>query len=148
MDAQQEKLNFFLASAFADVLRLEERELARGAYADLSVSEMHVIEAVCGGQAHEGQSMTALAQTLGVSAGTLSVAVKTLVQKGYLVRSRAASDRRRVLVTPTAAALGAAAAHRRFHERLVEAVAARLSPAELETLAGALMTLHRFFAAL
>ena len=42
----EKKINRFLVDVFNDVLRLEEENLARGPHKNLSVSEMHVLEAV------------------------------------------------------------------------------------------------------
>ena len=145
MERGEAQLNRFLVEVFHDVMRLDEQELLKGPFKNLSVSEMHVIEAACDGQDKGSNSMAALAARLRVSAGTLTIAVKTLEQKGYLLRERSRSDRRRVLVTPTSLGRKAYEVHRQFHERLVGAVAGRLSPAGMDALADALSTLHRFF---
>ena len=50
-----------------------------------------------------------------------------------------------MLVTPTSLGHKAYEVHRQFHERLVGAVAGRLSSAGMDALADALSTLHRFF---
>ena len=44
------QLNQFLVEVFHDVMRLEEQELLKGPFKNLSVTEMHVIEAACDGQ--------------------------------------------------------------------------------------------------
>lgn len=147
MQADAEQLNRFLVEVFHDVLHLEEQALAKGPFKNLSVSEMHVIEAVCDGQREKQNSMAALAGRLRVSAGTLTIAVKTLEQKGYLMRRRSKEDRRRVLVAATSLGQKAYEVHRQFHARMVASVEARLSPQELQTLAQALSTLHLFFSA-
>ena len=100
MTEAEQKINSFLVDVFNDVLRLEEDDLARGPYKNLSVSEMHVLEAV--DSAAGGETMRELAARLRVTASTLTVAVKTLEQKGNLVRARAEEDRRKVTVTLTA----------------------------------------------
>ena len=138
MQAESEQLNRFLVEVFHDLLHLEEQTLAKGPFENLSVSEMHVIEAVCDGQRDGKNSMAALAGRLRISAGTLTIAVKTLEQKGYLLRRRSKEDRRRVLVA-------AYEVHRQFHARMIAAVEARLSPQQLQSLAQALATLHLFF---
>ena len=85
---------------------------------------------------------------LSITSGTLSVAVKTLEQKGYLVRSRGSRDKRRVTVALTSAARSALESHAAFHETLVARAAARLSEAEIAALSTALASLHAFFAEL
>ena len=145
MQPETAQLNQFLVEVFHDVMRLEEQALATGPCKNLSVSEMHVIEAVCDGQQSKANSMAALAARLRVSAGTLTISVKTLGQKGYLLRQRSRSDRRRVLVVPTSLGQKAYEVHRQFHSRMVASVEERLSPEQLQALAQALATLHLFF---
>ena len=50
MERGEAQLNRFLVEVFHDVMRLEEQELLKGPFKNLSVSEMHVIEAACDGQ--------------------------------------------------------------------------------------------------
>ncbi|HIV88053.1 MAG TPA: MarR family winged helix-turn-helix transcriptional regulator [Candidatus Pygmaiobacter gallistercoris] len=145
VQAESEQLNRFLVEVFHDLLHLEEQTLAKGPFENLSVSEMHVIEAVCDGQRDGKNSMAALAGRLRISAGTLTIAVKTLEQKGYLLRRRSKEDRRRVLVAATSLGQKAYEVHRQFHARMIAAVEARLSPQQLQSLAQALATLHLFF---
>ena len=139
----EQKINSFLVDVFNDVLRLEEDDLARGPYKNLSVSEMHVLEAV--DSAAGGETMRELAARLRVTASTLTVAVKTLEQKGYLVRAKAEDDRRKVTVTLTDAARGALERHAAFHEQLIDRVSRRLSAGQMEQLADTLSALHGFF---
>ena len=130
MTEAEQKINSFLVDVFNDVLRLEEDDLARGPYKNLSVSEMHVLEAV--DSAAGGETMRELAARLRVTASTLTVAVKTL-------------DRRKVTVTLTEAAQGALERHAAFHEKLVDRVSRRLTPAQMDQLADTLAALHGFF---
>ena len=145
MDADRAQLNRFLVEVFHDVMRLEAQELLKGPFKNLSVNEMHVIEAVCEGQAKGQNTMAALAARLRVSAGSLTIAVKTLEQKGYLTRLRSKTDRRRVLVLPSSLGEKAYEVHRAFHRRMVESVCAQLGTDELGALTRALEVLHQFF---
>ena len=145
MNDSQTQLNRFLVEVFHDVLRLEEQSLTKGKFQNLSVSEMHVIEAVVNGQAENKAGMAALAAKLQVSAGTLTIAVKTLEQKGYLLRCKTSADRRRVTVAATPLGQAAFDAHQAFHHQLIDAVAQQLPPRQLNSLASALSTLHHFF---
>ena len=51
----------------------------------------------------DGTTLTALADHMGVTAGTMSVAVDRLVKRGYITRSADSADRRRILLRLTAA---------------------------------------------
>ena len=100
MTQHEAQLNGFLVNVFNDILRLEEASIRKGPCKNLSVSEMHVLEAVekSSVDASGAAGMAEVAAHLSITSGTLSVAVKTLEQKGYLVRSRGSRDKRRVTV--------------------------------------------------
>ena len=90
---QREKINTFLVNAFNTILQLEDRALSSShEFSNLSVSEFHVIEAViaCG----DSSSMSAISKRLGITVGSLTVAVKTLANKGYLKREKRLNDMR------------------------------------------------------
>lgn len=146
MTPAQEKINRFLVDVFNDVLHLEEDSIAKGPYKNLSVSEMHVLEAVQkGGRA---ETMSELAARLRVTASTLTVAVKTLEQKGFLLRLRDSADKRKVTVMLTDKAEDALRCHTAFHEQLIAQVSARLTEQQMEDPASMLSALHGFFTAL
>ena len=149
MTQHEAQLNGFLVNVFNDILRLEEASIRKGPCKNLSVSEMHVLEAVekSSVDASGAAGMAEVAAHLSITSGTLSVAVKTLEQKGYLVRSRGSRDKR-VTVALTSAARSALESHAAFHETLVARAAARLSEAEIAALSTALASLHAFFAEL
>lgn len=139
------QLNRFLVDVFHSVLRKEEQLLRQAGYGDLSVSEVHVIEAcVQAGQSGQNTSRS-VAGRLGITPGSLTAAVNVLEKKGYLKRGRDPSDRRRVLLSPTAAALGAFDAHRAIHERMIDEVMGQLSGEESRLLTRALQGVARFF---
>ena len=100
MTQHEAQLNGFLVNVFNDILRLEEASIRKGPCKNLSVSEMHVLEAVekSSVDASGAAGMAEVAAHLSITSGTLSVAVKTLEQKGCLVRSRGSRDKRRVTV--------------------------------------------------
>lgn len=148
MTEKQQQLNAFLVGIFGDILRLEERSLSHGAHKNLSVSEMHLLDAVRAAPADLPLTMAVLAGRVGVSAGSLTVAVKALEQKGYLLRTKSDTDRRQVLVALTEKAAAACAAHERFHEEMVGEVARRLTLEQLDALAGALGALDEYFTSL
>lgn len=145
MNQREEQLNTFLVTVFQDILRLEEASL-RQACKDLSLTELHVLEAVAAAQAEGGRPGTAqLAARLGVTGGTVTVAVNTLEQKGYVLRARSRQDRRRVCVELTPAARPVLEAHAAFHRRLVRRACTRLDEGQTDALCTALADLHAFF---
>jgi DNA-binding MarR family transcriptional regulator len=144
MTLYEEQLNHFFVTVFNDILRLEESSLAKGSHKQLSVSEMHVIEAVCNSQ-EETNTMKALSDKLKITASSLTIAVKTLEQKGYLIRKKSETDKRKVYVTATETAKVANLEHAKFHRELVSSITKELNETEILSLTTALRTLHHFF---
>lgn len=143
MNQAEQTINRFLVEVFNDILHLEEGSLAKGPCKDLSVTEIHVLEAVQNGG--EDPSMSSLAAKLRVTASSLTVAVKTLEQKGYLERRRSQQDKRRVAVYLTEKALPALVHHAEFHQKLIDGASSQLNEHQMEELTQALIRLHTFF---
>ncbi|MDF2608804.1 MAG: transcriptional regulator, MarR family [Lachnospiraceae bacterium] len=145
MNRNEEHLNNFLVELFNDILRLEETSLAKGEFSNLSISEMHVIDAVYEGTAEGYNTMTEIANRLMITASTLTTSVKTLEKKGYLERTKLSTDKRKVIVIPTDLAKKAYESHQLFHKNMVQVITKELSSEELSTLTHVLRTLHKFF---
>lgn len=145
MENYKKELNTFLVDVFNDILRLEEASLIKGEFINLSINEIHVIVAVCDGYQDGSNSMTEIANKLLITASTLTTSVKTLEQKGYLMRSKLPSDKRKVMVTPSSLAHKVYKIHKKFHDNLVDSVTQELSEDEMASLTLALSTLHGFF---
>lgn len=137
-------VNQVLVHLFNDILRIEEQALTgeQGA-TDLSLKEVHVIEAVC--EAGDNNTMTALAGRLHVTVGSLTVAVATLIRKGYLIRLRSQQDKRRVHILPTEKAVEINAHHAAFHQEMTRAIINDLPAGQLETLVDALNHVSDYF---
>lgn len=144
MTQQQQTINGFLVDVFNGVLRLEERSL-RKERTGLSLTELHVLETVQRVSEERGGTMADVAAALGVTSGTLTIAVKTLEQKGYVRRERDDADRRRVIVRLTDKALPALRRHAEFHRALVTGATERLTDEELRAFTKALGSLRSFF---
>ena len=143
MNQNESMIDRVLVHLFNDLLRIEEKTLQKQV-GDLSMREVHIIEAVCAAQA-EDNTMTVLAATLRVTVGSLTVAIKTLERKGYVIRQRSESDKRRVHVLPLSPALEVEKHHREFHRRMVDAVTTAVSPEELDVLIKSLHAIYDYF---
>ena len=86
-----EAINDVLVNLFNEILDLEERALITGEYKNISVNDMHIINAV---GIREQKNMSTVARELNVTVGTLTIAVNNLVKKGYIQRMRSQEDRR------------------------------------------------------
>lgn len=85
-DAQEKYFNDFFVHIFNKDPRLGEQALSNVGAADLSVKELHVLEAVNDLTAQSRNTMTAIADALSIRVSSLTAAVNTLVRKGYLER--------------------------------------------------------------
>ena len=135
-------LNELLVKLFRNINVIEERALRTDEYRDVTANDMHVIEAI---GMEEPKNMTSVAHTLEVTTGTLTIAVNSLVRKGYVNRVRSEEDRRVVLVSLSEKGRKAYLHHQRFHERMIEAVLEELTEEEEQVLGKALTKLNLFF---
>ena len=89
-------LNEVLVNLFRDVMEIEQRALESSEFQDLTNNDMHVIEAI---GIQEPKNMSTIARTLSVTVGTLTIAMNSLVKKGYVIRQRGQTDRRVVYIS-------------------------------------------------
>ena len=143
MSQRSDMINQVLVHLFNDLLRIEENTLHREGV-DLSMREIHIIEAVCAAD-EEHNTMTALAAKLRVTVGSVTVAVATLERKGYLIRQRSKSDRRRVHVLPRDAAREVEQVHRAYHQRMTQAVMEAVPEEQLDVFVQGLEAVNRYF---
>ena len=137
-----ETVNDVLVKLFNEIMDIEERALITSEYKDVSVNDMHVIEAVGTGSP---RNMSAVAKSLSVTVGTLTIAMNNLVKKGYVNRVRSEKDRRVVLVSLSEKGEKAYHHHRMFHEKMVLSVLEGLDREETEAMTKALVKLQNFF---
>lgn len=135
-------LNEVLVRLFRNINAIEESVIKQNEYQNITTNDMHVIEAI---GMKEPKNMTAVARSLMVTTGTLTIAVNGLVKKGFVERSRSEEDRRVVLVSLTDKGRKAYVSHQRFHEDMVETITDELSEEEQIILEKALSRLNRFF---
>lgn len=111
---------------FYDKINSWEQSVIQGS--GLSPAQMHTIE-VIGHQ--QDMRMKELAERLGVTTGTLTVAVDKLEKKGLVVRKPHLHDRRSWLVALTEKGQTIFAQHDRFHMDFTEDISAGLSNSEV-----------------
>lgn len=146
--AQESYLNGFFVHIFNKILALEERALNKVGARDLSVKELHVLEAVSN-LAEKGRStMTNVADALAIRVSSLTTAVNTLVRKGYLQREGVPGDRRMILIRLTEKGRLANQLHNQFHKEMIRGVGQQLNEEKLEVLVQSLESLDVFFTGL
>ena len=80
-----------VVDVFNFAMDIQELYLKQGPFKQLSMSEMHVLEAV---DKVSSPSMSAVANHLNVTLGTLTTAVKKIVEKGFLIKEKSTQDQR------------------------------------------------------
>ena len=111
---------------FYDKINSWEHSVVKGS--GLSPAQMHTIE-VIGHQ--QDMRMKELAERLGITTGTLTVAVDKLEKKGLVERKPHHSDRRSWLVVLTPKGQAAFAQHDRFHNDFTKDISEGLSNTEI-----------------
>lgn len=141
MTNTQELLNKLLVQLFNDILHIEENSLKNIDLMDLSMTEIHTIEAV---GIKDAKTMGEIAHDLRITVGTLSAAITKLIKKGYVERKRTEEDRRVVLVSLTSKGENIYREHQVFHEEMITSMLGNFSEEEY-ILAIALEKLNNFF---
>nr|WP_122011886.1 MarR family transcriptional regulator [Maliibacterium massiliense] len=128
----EERACAMMERAYNAALRLEISTLAHVGSASLSMREAHIIEQVCQADFDKNENtMSALAQTMGVTISTLTVSVSTLERKGYLYRQRDTIDRRLVRVYATEEGARVNQVHGAMHQQQFDSVRSVLTADEL-----------------
>ena len=117
MEPNLETVNDYLVSVFNDILTIEESELKKSQFNDLSITEMHTIEAI---------------------------GMYNLVKKGYVERLRSEDDRRVVKLGLTKKGKLLFRVHQHFHREMVKNILKGMEQEEEQALLRALKNLHDF----
>ena len=134
-----EALNEVMVSLFREINEVEERSIITQEFGDITNNDMHVIDAICIG---EPKNMSAIARELSVTMGTLTIAMNSLVKKGYVIRQRGKADRRVVYISLSEKGTKAYHRHKDFHEQMVKSAVKELTEEELKALIKALRSLR------
>ncbi|MBC7961053.1 MAG: MarR family transcriptional regulator [Vallitaleaceae bacterium] len=143
MTTIEKTLNHLLVHLFNDILKIEEQQLINEDYKDISITDMHVLEAI---SFDSSRNMSSVAKDLGVTMGTLTIAINNLVKKEYVKRTRSSKDRRVVLICLTPRGQKAYRHHERFHEDMIAAISQKVNDEELKVLLNLIDALEEFFA--
>ena len=137
-----ESLNSILVTLFNDIMNIEEKALITDEFKDISVTDMHIIEAI---GIDEPRTMSIISKALGVTMGTLTVGINGLVKKGYVIRKRGEKDRRIVYASLTDKGIAAYRHHENFHKDMIENITKDLTKEEAEVLTKTFIRLEDFF---
>ena len=141
MDTYQ-TLNDVLVNLFRDIMDLEQKAIITDEFKDISNNDMHIIDAI----GEDGcKSMSTVAKALSVTVGTLTIAINSLVKKGYVSRERSEEERRVVLLSLSEKGKRAFLHHKKFHDAMIRKVLEGLNEQGTEVLVKALQNLRGFF---
>ena len=135
-------LNELMVDIFNDILTIEQTALQAGSFSDISVTEIHTVEAI---GMYKTRTMSEVAATLGITVGTLCVAINNLGKKGYVERKRTDIDRRVVNIQLTKRGKLAFRIHEKFHSDMIKATIEGLTNEENALLVKSLAQLNDFF---
>ena len=128
MNDIRETINTMLVKTFHEILELEEKAIITEEFSDISNNDMHIIEAIGLG---EGSRMSVVAKRLNITVGALTTSMNSLVNKGYVARSRSEKDRRVVNVYLLEKGIAAFNHHKQFHEKMIDAIMETMTTEEL-----------------
>lgn len=141
MEPDLKTVNDYLVSVFNDILTIEESELKKSQFKDLSITEMHTIEAI---GMYKKKTTSDVAKELSITVGTLTTAINKLVKKDYVERIRSEDDRRVVKLGLTKKGKLLYRVHQHFHREMVKNILDGMATDEQQALLAALKNLHDF----
>lgn len=136
-------LNTLLIKLFHDIMNIEEEVLTSGEFTDITIKDMHVIEAIGRG---EPKPSSVVAKRLSITMGTLTKSIDRLARTGYVLRERSDEDKRLVLLSLTERGIKADERHQKFHEDMIRAALAQFDEKETQILLESLGGLADYFA--
>lgn len=139
----EEQLNEVIVDTYRSILRVEENILKRSDQTDLSISEIHMHEAVGKGKDRR-RTISELAEVLNITLPSVTVAINKLMKKGYVEKVRGEEDGRIVYVSLTRQGRRIDSAHRYFHESMVRSIIRDMTESEMQALYKGVMKLDAF----
>lgn len=129
------EFNKILVKLFNDILDYKADALKTPEFKDLTNNDVHVISAI--GQ-NTRKNMSMIARELSVTIGSLTIAINSLVRKGYVIRERSDKDRRVVFVKLSLKGEKAFMQYEDFHSNMVSAMLKDLDMDEKKILVNAM----------
>ena len=141
MNERDKAINDSLVRIYSGIMWIEENELRKSKFHDLTMREMHAIHAI---SMYDHKSASEVAKELHLTPGTLTAMVDRLVRKGYVKRLRSEDDRRVIRLGLTKKGRVIYRAHEAFHNMMVRSFLKDLDATEIKTIEKALWNLEQF----
>ncbi len=143
MDELSNRLNELLVSTFRSILKVEEHSLLKMGVTDITINELHLIEAIASFKG--GCTISEIAQAMSITLSSVTIAINKLNKKNYVQKTKGESDGRVVMVTLTQSGRKMNTAHKYFHKKMISAISAGISEEEKRVLIQGIDKLDQFF---
>ena len=141
MNQLYQEINDALYHAYYGIQRIEEEELKKSRFNDLTPKELHAVDAIT---MYEHPTTSQVAEKLHLSRATMTVTVDRLVRKGYVERIRGKQDRRIVHLKLTMRGRVVCLEYNSYHNRIVKSFLQNLYDYEFQTIYHAFKNLDEF----
>ena len=136
-----QEINDALYNTYYGINRIEEEELKKSQFKDLTVKELHAIDAIT---MYDHLTVSQVADKLHLSRATVTSTVDRLVRKGYAERIRDEKDRRVVRLALTKKGRVLCRDYHDYHNMMVKSFLQNLNDDELQTIYHAFKNLEKF----
>lgn len=136
-----QSINQALVEVYNGIVWIEENELKKSTFSDLTIKEMHAIDAIT---MYDHKTISQVADELHLTPGTMTAMADRLIYKGYVERIRDQHDRRVIRLKLTNKGRVLYRAHRAFHNMMVESFLKGMDDEELKVVKKALYNLKDF----
>lgn len=130
-----------LYNTYYGINRIEEEELKKSRFKDLTVKEMHAIDAIT---MYEHLTTSQVAKKMRVSRATATATIDRLVRKGYAIRIRDEKDRRIVRLGLTKKGRLLCRSYHAYHNMMVRSFLQNMSDDDLQSIYHAFKNLEKF----
>lgn len=141
MADEYQKINRALIKIYNGILWIEEKELLKSTFNDLTIKELHAVDAI---SMYDHQTVSQVAKKLHLTPGTMTAMTDRLINKGYVERKRDADDRRIIRLYLTKKGRVLYRAHRAFHNMMVKSFLKDMNDQDLKIVNKAISNLEDF----
>lgn len=141
MADEYRKINRALIKVYNGILWVEEKELRKSTFSDLTIKEFHAIDAIT---MYDHQTLSQVAKKLHLTPGTMTVMTDRLTKKGYVYRKRDEGDRRVIRLYLTNKGRVLYRAHRAFHNMMVKSFLKGMNEEEVGVIRKSMRNLEDF----
>lgn len=143
LDSFSSLLNNAIINSYSLLSQLEQVTMKKSRRFNLSINEIHLIEAV-NKKPLDGITISDLAAQLFIAPSSVTVAVNKLEKKGYVFKTKNDVDGRQVYVKLTDEGRHIDRIHKRFHKNLTSNISKSLSEDEKRILLNSLNSINEY----